>query len=561
MSEPSRIRSWLNLWPWLAAVATGVLTTLCFAPFEQSWICWIALTPLLTVVWFTGENSKRRWLRDLFLGYVAGVIFFWGVFYWLYTVTVPGLVIVGLYMGVYFALWAWLAGLLRPRKPLPAPTPRPNAWPTTRLDDSPPEARSPWLNSFRNLGLALILASGWTGLEWVRSWMFSGWGWNGLGVPLHDTLPIIQIAEITGVAGLSFVVAFANVIGVATVRRFTIESKVRKRRPHYDFTLTLAAIVGISGYGIRLLQTPEETEPLRVALVQANVPREEKFSREYQEKTFAQFERLTRLGLAQVPPPQLIIWPESSTPAPALLDEVNNRFVMELSASIRTDLLLGTIDADQDGDYNAAILIGRGGPDVQVYHKLHLVPFGEYVPGRNTVPFISRIVGGQVPADFTRGKEPVVFHLTDSAVKVAPLICFEDTLGELTRQFVLRGANLLANVTNDGWFLQSAASQQHLANAVFRCVETRRPMARAANTGVTCFVNRSGRVTQVLLDAKGSQFTEGVLNGTVEVPVNGQVTFYVRHGELFAKACGGLALLFLVTQLPRLVRRKPEAAS
>ncbi|MEO8044743.1 MAG: nitrilase-related carbon-nitrogen hydrolase, partial [Spartobacteria bacterium] len=126
------------------------------------------------------------------------------------------------------------------------------------------------------------------------------------------------------------------------------------------------------------------------------------------------------------------------------------------------------------------------------------------------------------------------------------------------RQFVLRGANLLANVTNDGWFLRSAGSQQHLANAVFRCVETRRPMARAANTGVTCFVNRFGRVTQVLLDSKGSQFTEGVLTGAVAVPVDNQITFYVRHGELFAKICGGIALLFLLTQTPRLVRRKDQ---
>jgi apolipoprotein N-acyltransferase len=256
------------------------------------------------------------------------------------------------------------------------------------------------------------------------------------------------------------------------------------------------------------------------------------------------------------PPPQLIIWPESSTPAPALLDQDNYRFVMDLSASIKTDLLLGTIDADQNGDYNAALLISSGGEKIQEYRKLHLVPFGEYVPGRNTVPFISKIVGDQVPADFTRGKEPVVFRLTTDQVKVAPLICFEDTLGELTRQFVLRGANLLANVTNDGWFLRSAGSQQHLENAIFRCVETRRPMARAANTGVTCFVNRFGRVTQVLLDSKRSQFTEGVLTGTVAVPTNGVLTFYVQHGELFAKACGGLILLFLLTQIPRLVRRK-----
>jgi apolipoprotein N-acyltransferase len=134
----------------------------------------------------------------------------------------------------------------------------------------------------------------------------------------------------------------------------------------------------------------------------------------------------------------------------------------------------------------------------------------------DTVPFIAKIVGDQVPADFTRGKEPVIFSLTTDQVKVAPLICFEDTLGELTRQFVLRGANLLANVTNDGWFLRSAGGRQHLANAVFRCVETRRPMVRAANTGVTCFVNRFGRSRKFLLDSKGAVY-RGVLTGTLGI--------------------------------------------
>ena len=543
MSETSSARRWLQLWPWLAALTTGGLTTLCFAPFGQTWLCWIALTPLLAAVWFSGERAKRRWLRDLLLGYVAGVIFFWGVFYWLYTVTVSGLVLVGLYMGVYFAIWSWIAGLLRPRGTAPDLGP----------NKPSPEARSPWLSSLHNLWLAFVLAAAWTGLEWVRGWMFSGWGWNGLGVALHHILPIIQIAEYTGVAGLSFVVAFGNVIAIATVRRFLLETRVRARRPHYDFTLTLAGIVGLCAFGIRALQLNGGTEPLQVAAVQANVPREEKFSREFQEKIFQSFRRLTDIALATRPPPQLIVWPESSTPAPALLDPDNYCFVMELSAASKTDLLLGTIDADEQGDYNAAILVSKGGDKIQVYRKLHLVPFGEYVPGRNTVPFVARIVGDQVPADFTRGKEAVVFSLTTDEVKVAPLICFEDTLGELTRQFVRRGANLLVNVTNDGWFLRTAGSKQHLENAIFRCVETRRPMVRAANTGVTCFVNRFGRVTQVLLDSKGSQFTEGVLSGTIAVPKNGELTFYVRHGELFAEVCGVLATFFLIV---RIVRRK-----
>lgn len=558
MSEKSGKKNWLVVWPWLAAALTGVLAVLCFAPFGQTWLCWIALTPLQAAVWFSGEGAKRRWLRDLLLGYLAGVIFFWGVFSWLRTVTVPGLVLVGLYMGVYFAIWAWFAGLLRPRALLRDPVRVGPGRPS--FDELPAEARSPWLSSVHNLWLAFALASAWTALEWVRSWMFSGWGWNGLGVALHKILPLIQIAEYTGVAGLSFVVAFGNVIAISSVRRFLSETKTRIRRPHFDFTLTMVAIVGLAAFGIRALQMESATEPLRVAAVQANVPREEKFSREFQAKTFALFDRLTRVALATRPPPQLIIWPESATPAPALLDEENYRFVMDESVLSKADLLLGTIDADQNGDYNAAILVSNGGEKIQLYRKLHLVPFGEYVPGRNTVPFVAGIVGDQVPADFTRGREPVVFTLTASEVKVAPLICFEDTLGELTRQFVLRGANLLANVTNDGWFLHSAGSKQHLENAIFRCVETRRPMARAANTGVTCFVNHFGRVTQVLEDAKGSTFTEGVLSGTLAIPKNGQLTFYVRHGELFAKICGAIALLVLLARLSRIVRRTTNRA-
>jgi len=233
---------------------------------------------------------------------------------------------------------------------------------------------------------------------------------------------------------------------------------------------------------------------------------------------------------------------------------------MRTAAATKTDLLLGTIDADEKGDYNAAMLVTNSGEKIQLYRKLHLVPFGEYVPGRNTVPFIARIVGDQVPADFTRGKEPVVFRLTTSDLEVGPLICFEDTVGELTRQFVLRGANLFANVTNDGWFLQSAGSQQHLENAIFRCVETGRPMVRAANTGVTCFVDRFGRVTQELKNASGSTFTQGVLSGGLDVPTDRRLTFYVRHGELFAEICAGATLVLILARGIQLARRKPSSA-
>src|SRR5216117_966907 len=238
-------------------------------------------------------------------------------------------------------------------------------------------------------------------------------------------------------------------------------------------------------------------------------------------------------------------------PGLVLAEQESNKFVMDLAASAETDLLLGTIDEENRDVYNAALLISDGGERVQVYRKVHLVPFGEYVPGRHRVPLLARIVGDQVPGDFSAGREYTVFSLTNSDVQVAPLICFQDTIGELVRQFVLPtemspGANLLVDITNDGWFLHSAGSHQHLANAIFRCVEMRRPMVRAANTGVTCFVNQSGRITQALRDETGSTFTEGVLTGEINVPTEHELTFYIRHGELFAKACAAITAVAIL---------------
>jgi apolipoprotein N-acyltransferase len=333
-------------------------------------------------------------------------------------------------------------------------------------------------------------------------------------------------------------------------------------RPHYDLTLTMAAVVGLAVYGFQTMQLRQTATALRVALVQANVPREEKFTPEFAQKIFDQFSRLSRMALQSNSKLDLLVWPESSMPGPVLEDPQSNRYVMEFASRISCDLLLGAIDEDQTHAYNAALLVSDRGRRTQLYRKVHLVPFGEYVPGRNSVPLLARIVGDQVPADFDAGVDYTVFRLTNNEVQVAPLICFEDTIGELTRRFVMNGANLLVNVTNDGWFLRSAGSRQHLANAIFRCVETRRPMVRAANTGVTCFVNEFGRVTQTLTDEHGSQFTDGVLSSDVAVPTDGRLTFYVQHGELFARCCAGFSLVALVIGFAR--RRwspKSEAAT
>ena len=241
----------LRLWPWLAAICSGLLYTGCFAPFNFTWLCWVALTPLIAAIWFSESGSRHRWLRNLLLGYVAGLTFFWTAFAWLTTVTVPGWFVLAFYMAIYFAIWAWFCGLLQPRE-------KRRESRSTKWDRMLAQARSgaapsqsPWIKSTNNLLLAFLVAGAWVTQEWFRGWVFSGFGWNGLGVALHGNWPLIQIAEFTGVAGLSFMVAFANVIAVTTVRRLVLEVSTRTVRPHFDLTLTLATIVGVLTFGLR----------------------------------------------------------------------------------------------------------------------------------------------------------------------------------------------------------------------------------------------------------------------------------------------------------------------
>ena len=557
------LRKLLQFWPWLAAILSGVLCVACFPPFNQNWLCWIALTPLIAAVWFSGQNSKRQWLRNLLLGDVAGIVFFTGTFSWLGSLGtlfdnfwLHGLsLLLSVYLGLNFAFWSWFCGLLGPIAVATASATDATARSVTnkwsvmlqRARRTAPVPQSPWLRSTSNLRLAFLLACAWVAHEWLRGWLFTGFGWNGLGVALHVNWPLIQITEFTGVAGLSFMVVFANVIALTTVRRLILEARTHAMRPHYDLTLTMAAIVGVLAFGVHIAQNPSPTKPLRVAAVQAGIPQQQKFDPQFAEEIFAQFTRLSEIALRSKPPPDLLIWPESSMPEPVRDENTESyQFVMDFSGSTKADLLLGTIDIENGHDYNAALLVSNAGQQTQTYRKVHLVPFGEYIPLRHSFPLFAAVASKWVPGDFDDGKNYTVFRLTSGEVQLAPLICFEDTIGELTRQFVLKGANLFADITNDGWFLRSAGSQQHLANAVFRCVEMRRPMIRAANTGVTCFVNEFGRVTQLFQDETGSTFTEGVLTGEIGVPIERELTFYTRHGELFAKVCTCIALVALV---------------
>ncbi len=516
----------MTIWPWFAAAMTGLGVALCFPNWNQSWLVWVALIPLICAVWFSGRHLRRRWLYQIGLGYCAGLVFFWMTFRWLITVTGLGWFVLAFYLALYFAFWAWFVGTIACHR---------------EVSGKPDARTSPWTSSGRNLWVSFLAASAWVAQEALRGILFTGFGWNGLGVALHDQVFLIQITSLTGVAGLSFLVAFCNIMIVITARRLVIEAGRARLRPHYDFIVTTVMILVSFAYGGRALQQHHETTPLRVASVQANIPQFQKFDRNFESKIFETYMRLTQTAAGF--DPDLLLWPEAATPLPVFLDRLNYEFVLSAASMGHYNFLLGSIDYIEDDGFNVAVMFTSPDADAQIYRKMHLVPFGEFIPFRNSFPLFAWIAGNLVPGDFKAGSDFTLLEMKDPALKVAALICFEDTLGDLTRQFVQRGADLLVNVTNDGWFLKSEAAEQHLANAVFRAPENRRPLLRSANTGVTAFIDEFGNVRMSLRDTNGVHFMEGVLFGELAIPRHVPQTFYTRHGEVFAIACASVTIL------------------
>ncbi len=526
-----------RLWPWLAAVLSGILLTLCFAPWNQGWLCWFALTPLIAALLTPGG-----WMRRVALGYVTGLVFFCATFFWLSTTLSelyanPWLLaltpLLGSFLALYFAFWAWFVGAV------------------VFSGGGVPR----FTRSLGNLGLAAAGAGAWILHEWVRERLFGGFGWNPLGVALHRDLPMIQIAEFTGVPGLSFLVIFTNLMAVIIVRRIVGEiGPVFLKRVRWEFSATMALIAAVFAFGVRALLRAEHGSivPLHIVAVQPNIPQTEKFDPAAEERTLARLEQLTTLATLTPPGqpgPQLVIWPESAVPRGMFASQEMYRFVQRQAQRGDFGLLLGTVDFDpQRGeDYNTAALLTNRGEQHQSYRKIHLVPFGEYLPLRL---IFGGFVGQLVPSDFTAGVEHTLLALPNAPVKIGALVCFEDTLGDLTRQFVARGAQVLVNITNDGWFAQSPAAEQHLANAALRAVENRRPLIRCGNTGVTCAISATGHIERSL-----PPFTQGFAAHKISVPTQGRLTFYTRHGDWL---CAVAAVIVLATLARTFVRHRRQ---
>jgi apolipoprotein N-acyltransferase len=490
---------------YLLAALSGVMLALSFPRPGISLLAWFAFVPLLVAAAGVAPRLAFK------LGFTAGFAAYAGLLYWLNIVMVS---YGKLPLTVSATLYLILAGYL-------ALYPALVLWLTRRASD-------------RGVSVLCSFPLLWVGGELIRSYLLTGFPWADLGYSQYRTLPLIQISDLTGVYGVSFLVAFANVV------LFRVWTWMREKEANYPVLGFLALLVllgGSLGYGFNALNRVEQGAPQQVLLVQGNIPQDVKWDPAFQEATVSTYERLSRQGCRQAG--TLVVWPESALPFYLQGEPAYAARVQALAAELKSCLLTGSPAFEKDGDLvrylNSAFLISPTGAVVGRSDKLHLVPFGEYVPLASLLPFVNKLVAGI--GDFSPGKGAL--PLETPAGKIGVLVCFEGIFPEVARAYVQAGAGMLVNITNDAWFGNSSAPYQHLSMTVFRAVENRVPLVRAANTGISSVIDSKGHIHGMT-----PLFEEATLQASVRRGEGG--SFYTRHGDLFAVICLCASLLIVV---------------
>ena len=518
---PPKAAEW-GLLSFLLPILSGLLLALSFPKFDQSWLAWFALIPLLVTLLPAGGGEKvaegrmRDIGRQFTKGFLCGLSFYLVLLYWIYLTCRYGNVPVPMAAGATLALASLLALLFGV---------------FAVVVSSPIQDDTLW---------PLFAAATWVSLEFFRERVM-GFPWELIGYSQWQHPVLLHITSITGIHGLSFLIVWINAsLAMRIAQEFpspgTGEDGRRpgegQRKALILPAVVLMAVVAVGARNLTQSPSPQNpAPPLRVSILQGNIDQYKKWDAAYVAEIKSVYEGLAPYG---VNPPDLIVWPESSVPG--FLDEPGvPEWISSVVRRSAATNLVGVIARQPGGVANSAVVVFSNGQIGARYDKRHLVPFGEYVPLQDFLgrwaPILTEL-GGVVA-----GKDPSPLYHPARGVRLGASVCYEIVFPHEVRQEVAAGATVLVNLTNDGWYLNTAGPYQHLSMAVVRAAENHRPIVRAANTGISAIIDATGRVVDSLpIDARG------VLNGTV-TPAEDQ-TFFTRHGELFAWLCVLFALAY-----------------
>jgi len=363
----------------------------------------------------------------------------------------------------------------------------------------------------------------WTALEWGRTFIFSGFPWALFGSTQYKNIPFIQIANITGVYGVSFLLILCN----AALVEIALALKNKTKKPIVKAAATIVIIGIVFSYGIYSINKHDKQsiKKVKVSLIQANIEQAKKWNPKFQDETIKKYAKLTLSRDAENS--KLIVWPETAVPFFYQKEEEYQKIIKQLSLQSKADLLFGSPayevkDKEHLNFFNRAYFLSNNAASLNSYDKMHLVPFGEYVP--SFIPFLAKLVYGI--GEFIPGKEHTVFKSESGNFSV--LICFEGIFPAQSREFVKKGADFLVNITNDAWYGKSSAPYQHLSLSIFRAVENNVPLIRAANTGISAIIDKNGRIK-----ASSDIFIETAVSGEIYIGKSGR-TFYTEFGDVFS---------------------------
>ena len=502
-------------------VLTVVLAVLSFPPFQTPEFAYALLTP--AIFWAYQKPPFRLFaLTMLAAQSLAWII----LLSWVHHVTWFGLLLLGSTLGVWQGVW-FLAAY----------------WAMPRL------LRHRTLT--RLLGM-VALAGLWVVIEWSRTWFLSGFPWLPLAVSQWQRTSILQIAAFTGSGGVSFVLVAMNLGFAAMAHSLLVEGKGgwNFRRPEFLLALFFLMIC-LSVHVQETFNRGQYTVALaRIAFVQPNIAQEVKWDPAKGPAILDTLEQTTLAAAASRP--DLVLWPEACTPWAVIGDDGTRLFVESLARSTGSPLLVGTIvvegkNTKDEKWFNGAVVIDPlVGVQNSFYAKRHLVPFGEYVPLRPLLSWLSKIVpvGDE---DFVPGTDssPLILSLRNSALTVGALICYEDVFPSLARSSVLAGSEVLAVLTNNVWYGEQGAAEQHASHSILRAVETRRPVLRCGNAGWSGWIDEFGNVRRKVVNEQGSIYFRG--SQTFEISRDSRWinrnSFYVQFGDWFVGVCVGLVVL------------------
>jgi len=385
-----------------------------------------------------------------------------------------------------------------------------------------------------NFSVFIFIPSVWVFLEYVRSHLLTGFPWAILGYSQYLNLPVIQIADFFGVWGVSFLIMLMN---VAILKMLWLKKKRMFSKLKLISVIIFLVFSLVFCYGFWRISSRDYlhlAKKIKISVIQANISQELKWNLSARAFIMQRYFQLTNEAIRENP--ELVIWPEAAIPVVLENEPEYYRSLKDYVRIIQKPLLFGAVTSKKGLYYNSAILLSDNGNLLNKYDKLHLVPFGEFVPFRGFLKFLDTIAP---IGDISKGKSYTIFGIPED---FGVLICFEDVFPELARRFVGFGARFLINITNDAWFGKTPEAYQHLSASIFRAVENRVNVVRAANTGVSAFISPIGKIVSLVEDKKGeSLFILGYKSEYIYI-TDLPRTFYNRYGDFLPFVC----LIFLL---------------